>query len=157
MDFEQLLVRLTAAVEARDGEAFADCFTPDGIYDDYFFGRRQGRQGLKEMLDHFYAGAENFRWEFLQPVCSGDCGYARYRFSFDSLQAQALGRRVAFDGISCVDLRDGRIAHYREVFDRGVALVQQNFAPEHIVAIERKHAEKMRRSPEWTAHFATQA
>lgn len=153
MDLAQLLHRLATAVETRDADALADCFTADGIYDDYFFGPKQGRDGLREMLEHFYAGARNFRWEFLQPVCAGNTGYASYRFSYESLQPQALGRRVGFDGISCVELRDGRISRYREVFDRGMALAQQDFAPERIVRIARKHAERLRQAPAWASHF----
>lgn len=154
MEFEHLLHRLARAIEVRDAEGLAACFTPDGVYEDYFFGPKQGSQGLREMLDHFYAGAKNFRWEFFQPACAGDLGYARYRFSCESLQPQTLGRRVGFDGIGCIELRDGLIYHYREVFDRGMALVQQDFAPEHIARIVSKHAGALRKHPEWVAHFA---
>ena len=157
MDFEQLLRHLALAVETADGEALADCFTDDGVYEDYFFGRKQGRQGLREMLAHFYQGAENFRWEFFDAVCAGDKGYARYRFSYDSLQPQAKGVRVGFDGISCLELRNGLIAHYREVFDRGMALAQQNFEPARIVRLEMKHAAALRASPEWAAHFGVRS
>ena len=153
MDFPRLLHDLARAVETNDGAALADCFCPDGIYEDYFFGPKQGRQGIVEMLSHFYQGGKNFRWEFFDPVCAGSRGYARYRFSYDSLQAQALGRRVGFDGVSCFELRDGLISHYREVFDRGMALAQQDFAPERIVRLELKHAAALRSLPAWSAHF----
>lgn len=157
MDFEQLLKRLASAIEIGDAEALARCFTPDGIYEDYFFGAKQGPQGLREMLDHFYAGGRNFRWEFFRPVCSGDQGYASYRFSYESLQPQALGRRVGFDGICCVDLRGGLISHYGEVFDRGMALAQQDFAPERIARIASRHAAALRQKAEWVTHFSPKA
>jgi len=153
MDFSQLLQALGNAVETGDAAALADCFTLDGVYEDYFFGRKQGRQGIKEMLAHFYAGANNFRWEFFDPVSDARRGYARYRFSYTSLQPQARGKRVGFDGISCIDLRDGLISHYREVFDRGMALAQQDFKPEHIVRIEMKHARALHQTPAWAPHF----
>jgi len=153
MDFSQLLRTLGNAVEAGDKEALVGCFTQDGVYEDYFFGRKEGHQGIREMLAHFYAGATNFRWEFFDPVCDGNRGYARYRFSYDSLQPQARGKRVGFDGISCIDLRGGLISHYREVFDRGMALAQQDFAPEHIFRIEMKHAQALRQAPGWAPHF----
>ena len=155
MEFEQLLQRLAGAIETGDAEALAGCFTPDGIYEDYFFGPKQGLPGLREMLSHFAAGGRNFRWEFFQPMCSGDLGYASYRFSYESLQPGALGRRVGFDGISCIELRDGRISRYREVFDRGMALVQQDFAPGRIARVVSKHADALRQKPEWAAHFSS--
>lgn len=157
VDFEHLLKQLAGAIETGNAAALAACFTPDGIYEDYFFGPKQGPQGLREMLDHFYAGGRNFKWEFVQPVCSGDLGYASYRFSYESLQPQTLGRRVGFDGISCIELRDGLISHYREVFDRSMALVQQDFAPERIARIISKHSGALRQKAEWAAHFLSES
>jgi len=157
MDFPHLLQQLAKAVETYNVEAFVDCFTPDAIYEDYFYGRKQGHSGLQEMLEHFHSGANHFRWEFFQPVCSGNLGYASYRFSFDSLHPDALGQRVGFDGISCVELRDGRIGHYREIFDRGMALAQQNFAAERILRTAGKYAAALRQAPEWASHFPRQS
>jgi len=153
MDISRLLQSLANAVETRDELALANCFTGDAVYEDYFFGPKIGHQEIRGMLAHFYASANRFRWEFFDPVCNGSRGYARYRFSYDSLQPEALGKRVGFDGISCIDLRDGLISHYREVFDRGMALAQQNFKPEHIVRIEMKHANALRVAPDWASHF----
>ena len=153
MDFSKLLDSLASAVETGDEDALVGCFTPDAVYEDYFFGAKKGHQGIREMLAHFYAGANNFRWEFFDPVCGGLLGYARYRFSYDSLQPQVLGKRIGFDGISCIELRDGLISHYREVFDRGMALAQQEFEPERIFRVELKHAKALRDSPGWPKHF----
>lgn len=43
MDFSQLLQALGDAVEVGDAEALADCFTPDGVYEDYFFEMKHAR------------------------------------------------------------------------------------------------------------------
>ena len=153
MEFSKLLESVARAVESGNAEALADCFTDDGIYEDYFFGPLQGRQGMADMIAHFNAGATNFRWEFFDQVSDGVRGYARYRFSYDSLQPQALGIRVGFDGISYVELRGGLISHYREVFDRGMALAQQNFDPNQLARIAQKYASRLRSSPGWASHF----
>ena len=52
-----------------------------------------------------------------------------------------------------IELEDGRIARYREVFDRGMALVQQNFAPERIAKVLRKHAAALKADPAWAGHL----
>jgi hypothetical protein len=153
MDFTDLVNRFAAAAASGDGDALADLFTPDGTYDDYFFGPSTGRQAIKTMLAHFADGGRNFRWEFFDPVRSGDIGYAGYRFSFDSTRAEAGGARVAFDGIGRFDLEGARIRRYSEVFDRGMALAQQAFAPEHLARIELKYATAMKARPEWKAHL----
>lgn len=147
-----LLARFAAAVELGDGDALADCFTADGVYDDYFFGPHQGRAAIKGMLAHFYDGARDFKWEFVEPVVEGSLGYCSYRFSYTATAPDAAGARVLFDGISRIALEGGRIARYSEVFDRGMALAQQNYAGERIGKIGRKYATALRTRPGWAGH-----
>jgi len=45
MDFAGLVRKFAAAAASGNGDALADLFTPDGTYDDYFFGPSSGRDG----------------------------------------------------------------------------------------------------------------
>jgi hypothetical protein len=152
-DFAELVRRFAAAAASGDGDALADLFTPDGTYDDYFFGPSTGRAAIKAMLAHFAEGGRNFRWEFFDPVQSGAIGYAGYRFSFESTLPAAQGARVLFDGIGRFDLEGGRIRRYSEVFDRGMALAQQHFEPERLRKIALRYAAALKARPEWKAHL----
>ncbi|MDX2155290.1 MAG: nuclear transport factor 2 family protein [Hyphomicrobiaceae bacterium] len=155
MDLGPLLARFSEAVEAGNGDALADLFTDDGVYDDYFFGPSEpGRKGIRDMLAHFYEGGRDFRWEFFDPVASGGLGYASYRFSYTSLLPDAKGARVIFDGISRLEIVDGRIKRYSEVFDRGMALAQQDFAAERLKKIAAKYAARLKVMPEAARHLA---
>lgn len=60
MDFAELVNRFAAAAASGNGDALADLFTPNGVYDDYFFGPSQGREAIKAMLVHFAEGGRNF-------------------------------------------------------------------------------------------------
>ena len=151
-DFAALVQRFAAAAAAGDGDALTDLFTADGIYDDYFFGPHAGGAAIKRMLAHFADGGRNFRWEFLDPVRCGDLGYASYRFSFDSTDPGANGARVVFDGIGRFELDGDRIRRYSEVFDRGMALAQQAYAPERLGKILRTYAAAIKARPEWQGH-----
>jgi len=153
MTFADLIERFAAAAAAGDGDALADLFTPDGTYDDYFFGPCRGRAAIKAMLAHFAEGGRNFRWEFYDPAVSGQTGYASYRFSFESRRQEANGGRVVFDGIGRFDLEGDRIKRYSEVFDRGMALAQQAFEPERVVRIALKYASALKSRPEWAPHL----
>lgn len=154
MDLASVLSRFSAAVESGDGNALADLFTDDGVYDDYFFGPSEpGRAGIRDMLAHFYEGGEGFKWEFFDPVASGPLGYASYRFSYTSKLPDAKGVRVVFDGISRFELKDGKIRRYSEVFDRSLALAQQDFAPERLKKIAQKYAARLKAKPEAKAHL----
>lgn len=153
MSLATTLQKFAAAVEAGDGNALADCFTPDGVYDDYFFGpSKPGRAGIVEMLAHFHEGGARFEWEFFDIVESGAQGYASYRFSYDSTLLDAKGARVMFDGISRFRLEGGRIKHYSEVFDRGMALAQLDFAPERLKKIGLKYAKALKGQAEAGRH-----
>jgi limonene-1,2-epoxide hydrolase len=152
MEFAELVKQFATAAVAGNGNALADLFTPDGTYDDYFFGPCTGREAIKAMLAHFGDGGRNFRWEFFDPALAGSIGYASYRFSFDSKRPEAKGARVAFDGIGRFDLENGRIRRYSEVFDRGMALAQQEFEPERLRKIGLKYAAALKARPEWAGH-----
>lgn len=153
MTFAERLEQFAAAVEAGNGDALADCFTDDGVYDDYFFGpSKPGRAGIKDMLAHFFDGGKNFKWEFHDPVASPALGYASYRFSYDSTLPEARGARVVFEGIGRFKLLGDRIAHYSEVFDRGMALAQLDFAPERLKKVATKYATQFKQRPETAKH-----
>ncbi|BBK30667.1 ketosteroid isomerase-like protein [Stella humosa] len=123
----------TAAVMAGDGPALAALFTPDGTYVDGFYGPFTGRAAIAGMLhEHFHGAGRDFRWDMVDPVSDGRIGYVRYLFSYTSTMPEAAGRRVVFAGMGCFELVDGAIARYSEVFERGSALAQLDFAPERI-------------------------
>jgi hypothetical protein len=153
MDFAGLVRKFAAAAASGNGDALVDLFTPDGTYDDYFFGPCSGREAIKKMLAHFAEGGSNFRWEFFDPALAGNTGYASYRFSFNSKRPEANGARVTFDGIGRFDLEGGRIRRYSEVFDRGMALAQQEFEPERLRKIGLKYAAALKARPEWAGHL----
>jgi hypothetical protein len=155
MEFAELVGKFAAAAASGNGDALADLFTAEGTYDDYFFGPSTGREAIKKMLAHFGDGGRNFRWEFFDPVRTGNVGYASYKFSFDSKRPEARGARVVFDGIGRFDLEGDRIRRYSEVFDRGMALAQQEFEPERLRKIGLKYAEYaagLKARPEWAGH-----
>jgi hypothetical protein len=154
MQFTELLQRFAAAVMADDRQGLARLFTQDGVYEDGFFGVHAGHEAIAAMLQRFHDTGANYLWEFVDPIAAGDLGYARFRFSYVSCLPGSAGRPVFFAGISCFTLRDGLIAHYREAFDRGVALVQLGFAAERIRRILERAAAAQNRSSAAERHLA---
>lgn len=154
MSFGQVLDRFSKAVSARDTVGLAALFTPEGVYDDHFFGPHTGRPAIAEMLDRFYDGGEAFAWEFLEPAFSDGTGYARYCFSYRSRESESRGELIIFEGISRFRLQDGLIAHYTEVFDRGVAFTQLGYAPERIVKLLGRYAKGFRNGEVAQRHLA---
>jgi hypothetical protein len=153
-DFSGLLQRFARTVAANDGAGFAALFTEDGVYDDGFFGEYQGRAAIIDMLQHFHDTGSRYRWDFFDPLSSGNAGYARYRFSYASGMPGAEGKPVVFEGISFFQFRDGLIARYSEVFDRGIALAQQDFAAERIKKVLLKLAARQNAGDGAKEHLA---
>ena len=155
MDVTELLKRFCSAVERRDGKAFAALFAEDGVYHDVFYGDFRGRERIAAMIDDwFYRTARDFRWDMHRPLSDGRTLYAYYTFSYVSTLPEAQGRRVGFEGVSMMGLRDGLIAEYREVANVGPAFVALGFAPERTAKILAKEGAHLRERPEFKRHIA---
>ena len=151
--FTEVLTTFADAVEANDGPGLAQLFTEDGVYEDGFFGSHTGRPVIAAMLQRFHDTGSSYLWEFVDPVCNGVAGYARFRFSYTSRLRESIGRPVLFEGISCFRFRGELIAHYSEAFDRGAALVQLGFPAERIRRILEKAAAAQNRLREAGPHL----
>jgi ketosteroid isomerase-like protein len=154
MNVPAMLREFCDAVERRDGAAFADLFTEDGVYHDVFYGAFAGRIKIAEMIDDwFYRAAADFRWDMHAPVTDGETLYARYTFSYRSTLPEAKGARVMFEGVAIMKLRDGRILEYHEVANTAPGFVDMNFAPERIARIAAKQGAALKARPEMKRHL----
>jgi ketosteroid isomerase-like protein len=143
------------AVEQRNGKAFADLFTEDGVYHDVFYGAFEGRAKIAEMIDDwFYRTAADFRWDMHDPVSNGETLYARYTFSYRSTLPEANGARAMFEGVAIRRLREGKIVEYHEVANTAPAFVDLKFAPERIAKIVAKQGAALKARAEMKRHLA---
>lgn len=155
-EFHALLQRFTASAEAGDGEAFATCFTPDGVYHDYIYGDHSGRADIAHMMSglfHRDAGAD-YRWQMFDPVCNGRLAYAWSLSSFTSRVPDYAGKFVVIDGMSRFALRDGLISDYRESVNGGVAMAQLGVAAPRIEKVLTRWARQLRERPQTQAYLA---
>ncbi len=154
MTFDELLDAFTARVEAKAFESFAELFTEDGVYDDTFYGEFHGRPKIAELMrDWFHKTAHTFRWDMRERVATDTLGMARYVFSYETVLEEAKGERVMFEGVAIMQLRDGLIAHYKEVAHTGPAFAQLNFAPERTVKLMSRFASELRDREESRRHI----
>ena len=154
MNVTAMLRAFCDAVEKRNGKAFAELFTEDGVYHDVFYGAFAGREKIATMIDDwFYRTAEDFRWDMHAPVSDGETLYARYTFSYRSNLPEAKGARAMFEGVAIMGLRDGKIAGYHEVANTATGFVDMNFAPERIARIFAKQGAALKARPEMARHL----
>jgi ketosteroid isomerase-like protein len=154
MNLATMLRAFCDAVEQRNGKAFSELFTEDGVYHDVFYGAFAGRAKIAEMIDDwFYRTATDFRWDMHAPVSDGRTLYAHYTFSYRSTLPEAQGARAMFEGVAIVTLRDGKIALYHEVANTAPGFVDMNFAPERIARIFAKQGAALKARPEMARHL----
>jgi hypothetical protein len=154
MELGQLLRRMTAAAEAKDGKGFAACFTPDGIYRDYIYGDHKGREAIADMLEnYFHRDATDYRWQFFEPVSDGKLGYAWSLSSFTSTIPEFRGNKIVIDGASRFRLKDGLIEEYWESVNGGVAMAQLGVQPERVLKVLKRWAENLKNQPTTIAYL----
>jgi steroid delta-isomerase-like uncharacterized protein len=124
------------AFNRQDLDGLLECFTPDGSYTDTFYGPHRG-EDLRPMFERMFREGRGYQWTMDTVVEAGDRAAAEWTFSYTVTEAvpRSAGRPVRFRGMSLFELRDGRIATYREYFDTGLALLQLGFAPESIARV----------------------
>ncbi len=154
MNTATMLRAFCDAVEQRNGKAFAELFTENGVYHDVFYGAFVGRTKIAELIeDWFYRTATDFRWDMHAPVSDGHTLYARYTFSYRSTLPEAEGARAMFEGVAIMTLRDGKITEYHEVANTAPAFVDIKFAPERIVKIITRQGAALKARPEMKRHL----
>lgn len=156
MNFTALLAKLTQAAVAGDGRAARALFTDDGIYHDCLYGAFQGDAIVTMIEQYFHLDATNLIWDLHDPVSDGRIGYARYVFSFESKLSASLGKRAGFEGVSICELRDGKLASYREVANSLVGLQTLGFAAERLAKLAAREASALFARAE-AAHHRTAA
>ena len=112
-------------------------FTESATYADSFYGEHAGRAGLRAMFQRMFREGKDYAWSMTAIVESPARATAEWTFGYVVTDAvpRSAGRKVRFRGMSIFELRDGRIAAYREYFDIGSALLQLGFAPESLAKV----------------------
>ena len=153
MNFATRIRDMVGAVERGDGRAVAQCFTPDGIYHDVFYGDFQGA-GIADMIEnYFHRDASDFRWDIRDPVEQGGVGYARYIFSYLPKDASAGSGRAIFEGVAICRMRNGLIADYQEIANAATGLNDMGFAPERLAKFIAKQGAALKSRAEAARHI----
>jgi steroid delta-isomerase-like uncharacterized protein len=126
-----------SAFNRSDPDGLVALFTDTATYDDLFFGRHGGRDGLRPMFARMFREGRDYQWAMDAVVADERRAAAEWTFSYTATAAvpRSEGRSVRFSGMSMFDLEGGRIRAYREHADMGVALLQLGFAPESVAKV----------------------
>jgi ketosteroid isomerase-like protein len=153
MTFSGLIQHMIGRACQGDGAGVAECFTPDGVYHDVFYGSFRGRAEIVRMIEGcFHRDGSDFRWDVHDPVQAGDTAYARYVLSYRSRLKGCEGRRAVFEGVAICRLQDGLIADYREVANAATGLSLMGFDDARLARFAARQAAELTGRAEAAAH-----
>lgn len=108
----QTIQNLVAAFNKKDIDAIMQFFTDDAVYHNMPMGPVKGTAAVRGLITGFIGPAEKLDWEILNIAQSGDTVLAERidRFVIN-------GKEVVLPCLGAFDMRDGKIAEWRDYFD----------------------------------------
>ena len=121
----QLVNDYMAAWNAHDPDKAAGFFAEDGVYFDASVGDPQrGRQAaLDNVIKVFIGAVPDCHWEFRsEPIATADGVAFEWTYSGTntgdwSPTTKATGKKIKFDGVSFVRIKDGKITYQGDYYD----------------------------------------
>lgn len=111
-DAKRVVVDFCKAWESRDQQRILDFFTEDGIYHNMPMAPATGKDAIKGLLAMILTPAKSLTIEIRHIVAEGDVVMTERVDTF------LLGdKTVALDVMGTFELRDGKIAAWRDYFD----------------------------------------
>jgi limonene-1,2-epoxide hydrolase len=109
---ETLVREFCDAWSKRDADLLTDYFTEDGVYHNMPLPPLHGKAAIREFLVGFLAGAETAEFRMINVVASDDVVMTERVDAFT-----LAGREGAFPVCGVFEIRDGKIAAWRDYFD----------------------------------------
>ena len=111
-DAKQTVRDFCAAWEAMDQQRILDAFTEDAVYHNMPMAPAQGKDAIKGLLTMILGPATSVKFDIRHMVSEGDVVLTERVDTF-----QMGEKTVALDVMGTFELRDGKIAAWRDFFD----------------------------------------
>jgi limonene-1,2-epoxide hydrolase len=124
-DPEQVVRRLFGAVSRLDPNELCSYFTPDAVFVNGASFTVRGERELRGFFEELRDRVQRSEFEVLNLAVSGDVVLTE---RIDRVVID--GREIVLPIMGTLEVRDGRIAAWREYFDRGLSGFQREAANE---------------------------
>jgi len=111
-DAIQTVREFCAAWEARDEQRILDAFTDDGVYHNMPMAPATGKDAIKGLLAMILAPASDVKFEIKHIAANGDVVLTERVDTF-----VIGGKTVTLPVMGAFEVRDGKIAAWRDYFD----------------------------------------
>jgi len=109
---EKVIRDFCAAWARKDIDELLGFFTPDAVYHNIPVEPLKGVDAIRETLNMFVTPAETIAFELLAIACAGDLVFTERVDRF-----RIMGKDVALPVAGVFELRNGKIAAWRDYFD----------------------------------------
>lgn len=128
-DVETLIHELAEAWTDRDRARVAELFDEEAVFVDMALGlERYGRDQILELFEQGWAAMHDLKVEVLRVVSAGEWLASEWELTGthtgDLPDLAATGRSIQVRAASFTHVRDGRIVHHRDYYDRASYLAQ---------------------------------
>ena len=113
-DPETVVRDFCAAWSRRDIGELLGYFTDDAVYHNMPLAPVSGKDGIREVLNLFVPPAETIEFEMLKVAARGDVVFTERVDRFTM-----AGRKIELPVAGVFEVRDGKIAAWRDYFDFG--------------------------------------
>jgi limonene-1,2-epoxide hydrolase len=112
-DPDTLVREFCDAWSKKDPDFLTDYFAEDGVYHNMPMQPLEGREAIRAFLTGFLSGVDTAEFRILHQVTGGDIVMNERVDVFRTTQ----GREGAFQVAGIFEIRDGKIAAWRDYFD----------------------------------------
>lgn len=113
----QVVRAFVAAWNRRDLEAIVDAFTEDAVYVNVGFSESRGREAIRAGLAPFLGAMAEVRWTVHHEAETAAGVVLNERTDEFVFKPEAGGRTLTAAVMGVFELRDGKIAAWRDYFD----------------------------------------
>ena len=113
-DAEKTVARLIAAWEARDADAVAACFWPDGVWHNMPYPALTGHEAIRKAAAGFLETATSVQFKIHHQASAGPGVVLNERSDIFTWHG---GREIVFPVMGIFEVEDGLIRIWRDYFD----------------------------------------
>jgi ketosteroid isomerase-like protein len=118
--------RIIEAICAEDLETTLAQFDSDGSFQDPT-GHWRGPEELRQFFTVAFAAVENITWKIGRTVVEENRVVFEWHFGYRVVLGPAAGKSADWDGITIMELRNGKIWRYRDYWNSQEPLGQLGF------------------------------
>ena len=122
-DSEHVVRDFCAAWARKNIDELLDFFTPDAVYHNMPLVPLSGIDAIRETLNMFVTPAERIEFELLAIASAGDLVFTERIDRF-----QMMGKNVSLPVAGVFEVRNGKIAAWRDYFDMQTWMAQTGMA-----------------------------